>query len=132
MLLNLGSLCLHHPDLAGLCLLSVFFFLVSCHVILTPRGGVVQSLICVRLFAISWTAAHQACLSFTIYQTLLKFMSIESMMLSNHHIPCCPLLLLSSTFPASGSFPVSQLFESGGQSIGALASASVLPVNIQS
>jgi len=49
---------------------------------------------------------------------------------SNHLILCCPLLLLQS-FPASGSFPMSQLFKSGGQNIGASASASVLPMNIQ-
>ena len=46
-----------------------------------------------------WTAAHQAPLSFTISQSLLKFLSIESVMLSNHLIPCLPLLLLSSVFP---------------------------------
>ena len=48
----------------------------------------------------SWTAAHQASLSFTISQSLLKFMSIESMMPSNHLIFCCPLLLLPSIFPS--------------------------------
>ena len=48
----------------------------------------------------------------------------------NHLILCCPLLLFSF-FPASGSFPVSQLFTSGGQSIRASASPSVLPTNIQ-
>ena len=63
-------------------------------------------------------------------QSLLKLMSIESVMPSNHLILCHPLLL-PSVFPASGSFPVSQLFTSGGQSIEASASASVLPVNIQ-
>ena len=60
---------------------------------------------------------------------LLKLMSIESVMPSNHLIFCCPLLLLPSTFPASGSFPKSQFFTSDGQSIG--ASASVLLMNIQ-
>ena len=47
-----------------------------------------------------WTAACQASLSFTIYQTLLKFMSIESMMLSNHLLLYRPLLLLPSLFPS--------------------------------
>ena len=56
-------------------------------------------------------------------------MSIESVMLSNYLILCCPLIPLPSVFPASGSFPMSWLFSSGGQSIG--MSASVLPVNIQ-
>ena len=58
-------------------------------------------------------------------------MSIESVMPSNHLILCRPLLLPPSIFPESGSFPVCWLFTSGGQSIGASASASVLPVNIQ-
>ena len=50
---------------------------------------------------------------------------------SNHLILCLPLLLCLQSFPASGSFPVSQFFKSGGQSIGVSASASVLPMNIQ-
>ena len=57
-------------------------------------------------------------------------MSTESVMASNHLVLFHPLLLPQS-FPASGSFPRSQFFTSGGQSIGALASASVLPMNIQ-
>ena len=57
---------------------------------------VVRSFSCVQLFATPWTAAHQASLSFTISQSLLKFMSIESVMLSNHLILCHPLLLLPS------------------------------------
>ena len=56
-------------------------------------------------------------------------MSIKLVMPSNHLILCHPLLLLPSIFPASGSFPMSQFFVSGGQIIG--ASASVLPMNIQ-
>ena len=76
-------------------------------------------------------AAHQASLSFTISMSLLKLMSIELVMPSNHFILCCLLLLLPSIFPPSGSFPVNQLFASGGQSIRASASASVLPMNIQ-
>ena len=62
--------------------------------------------------------------------SLLKLMSIGSMIPSNHLILCRPLFLLES-FPASGSFHMSQFFASGGQSIGASASASVLPMNIQ-
>ena len=54
---------------------------------------VVQSLSCVRLF-VTWTVAHQASLSFAISWSLLKFVSIESVMPSNHLIICCPLLLL--------------------------------------
>ena len=59
----------------------------------------VQSLSCVRLPAVPWTATHQASLSFTISQSLLKLMSIESAMPSNHLILCQPLLLLPSIFP---------------------------------
>ena len=78
----------------------------------------VQSLNCVQLFVTLWTVAQQAPLSCTISRRLLKFMSIESMMLSNHFILCCPVLLCFQSFPASVSFPVSQLFASDGQSVG--------------
>ena len=59
-------------------------------------------------------------------QSLLRLMSTESLIPSNHLIFCHPLLLCLHSFPASGSFPVSQLF-SGGQSIGVSASASIFP-----
>ena len=90
----------------------------------------VQSLSCVRLFETPWTAAHQASLSVASSESLLRFMSIESVMTSSYLILCHPLLLLPSIFPASGSFPMSQFFTSGGQIIGLSASASVLPMNI--
>ena len=61
---------------------------------------VVQSLSCVQLFATPWTAACHASLSFTISQSLLKLLSIESVMPSNHLIFCRPLLLLPSIFPS--------------------------------
>ena len=61
---------------------------------------VVQSLSHVGLLVTPWTAAHQASLSFTISQSLLKLMSIESVMPSNHLILCLPLLLLPSIFPS--------------------------------
>ena len=73
----------------------------------------------------------QASLSFITSQSLLKLMSIELVMPSNHLIFCHPLLLLPQSFPASGSFLISQLFTSGSQSIGVSALASVLPMNIQ-
>ena len=60
----------------------------------------VQSLSHVQLFVTPWTVAHQAPLSSTISQSLLKFMSIEAVMLSNHLILCCPLLLVPSIFPS--------------------------------
>ena len=77
---------------------------------------VVQSLSCVGLFATPKTAARQASLSFTISLSLLKLMSTRSVMPSNYLISVAPFSRLQS-FPASGSFPVSQLFTSGGQSI---------------
>ena len=70
-------------------------------------------------------------LSIANSQNLLKFMSIESVMPPHHLILCCPLLLLPSIFPASGSFPMSQFFASCGQSTGVSVSASVLLLNIQ-
>ena len=73
-------------------------------------------------FATPWTAAHQASLSFAISQGLLKFLSVESVILS-----------ISSSSPSTFSLPKNQGFSnaSGGQSIGISASASVLPTNIQ-
>ena len=85
---------------------------------------IVQWLSCVQLFATPWTAAHQASLSFTISWSLVKLMSIELVMPSNHFIP---LLLLPSNFPSIRVFS----FTLGSQSIEASASASVLSVNIQ-
>ena len=61
---------------------------------------VVQSLSHVQLYMTPWTAAHQASLSFTISQSLLKLISIESVMLSNHLILCYPLLPLPSILPS--------------------------------
>ena len=81
--------------------------------------------------ATPWTAVHQASLSITNFQSLLKLMPIELVMPSNHLILCCPFSSCLQSFQASGSFQMSQLFTSGGQSIGVSASASVLPMNIQ-
>ena len=91
---------------------------------------VVHLLSCVLPFVILWTIARQASLSFTISQSLFKFMSNESMMPHNHLILCRPLLLCPQSFLASGSFPTYQLFASGVQSTGASASVSVLLMNI--
>ena len=90
-----------------------------------------QSLSHVRLFATPWTSAHQAFLSITNSRSLPKIMSIESVMPFNHLILCVPFYSCLQSFPASGSFPLSQFFASGGQIIGASASASVFPVYIQ-
>ena len=94
---------------------------------------VVQLLSCVQLFATPGAATCQASLSFTISWSLLKLMSIESMISSNYLILCHPLLLLPSIFPSIRVFPNSWLFTSSGQSTGTStsASASVLLMNIQ-
>ena len=114
---------------------SYFFLMEYIGIILQDRNlavcskfSSVQSLSRVWLFATPWTAAHQASLSIINSRSLLRLMSIESAMPSNHLILCRPLL---QSFPASGSFQMSQLFISGGQSIGVSASASLLPVNTQ-
>ena len=91
--------------------------------------AIVQSLSHARLFVTQWTAAPQASLSITISWNLLKFMSIELVMPSNHLFLCHPLSSCPQSFSASESFPVSWLFASGGQSI--RASASIPPMNIQ-
>ena len=80
-----------------------------------------------------WTAACQASLSITNSRSLLKLMSIELVMAWCHPAISSSVLPFSclKSFPASGSFPMSQLFASGGQSIGVSASISVLPMNIQ-
>ena len=83
------------------------------------------------LFVTLWTAACQASLSITNSQSLLKLMSIELLMPSNHPISVVPFSSCPQPFPTSGSFQMSQLFASGGQSIGPSASTSVLPMNIQ-
>ena len=88
---------------------------------------IVQLLSCVRFFVTPRTAACQASLSFTISGSLLKLMSIESVIPSN-------LLIISSclqSFPASGSILMSRLFTSDSQSIGASVSAWILPMDIQ-
>ena len=104
-------------------LTDTYWWLSMCCVI--QFSSVTQSCL---LFETPWTAACQASLSITSSRSLLRFMSIESVMPPNHLMLCCPLLLLAS----SGSFPMSWLFKSGGQSFGASASASVFPMNIQS
>ena len=86
---------------------------------------VVPSLSRVQLFAC------QASLSSTVSQSLFRCISIELVMLSNHLIPCCALLLCFQSFLASQSFPVNWLFASGDQSVGVSVLATVLPRNIQ-
>ena len=89
----------------------------------------VQSLSHVRLFATPWTAARQASLSITNSWSLLKLMSIESVMPSTISSSVVPFSSCLQSFPASGCLLISQLFVLGGQSTG--ASASVILMNIQ-
>ena len=86
-----------------------------------------------RLFAAPWTAALQAPLSFTISWSLRKLMSVVSVMPPHPVISSsvAPFSSCLQSFPASGSFPISWLFASGGQNVGASASASALPKSIQ-
>ena len=82
----------------------------------TNKDVVVQLLSCIQLSVTPWTVAYQDSLSFTISWSLLKFLSIESVMLSNYHTSASPFFCLES-FPASGSFPMSQFFATSGQCI---------------
>ena len=110
---------------------QVTFLSVSFLYIKRQSVSSVQSLSHVWLFVTPWTAAHQASLSNTNSKSLLKLVSIESVMPSNHLILCHPLLLPPSIFPSIRSFSMSRFFASGCQSAGISASASVLPMNIQ-
>ena len=92
---------------------------------------VVQLLSHVWLFATSLTVAHNYSLSFNVSQSLLKLMSIEARMPSNHLSSVGPNSSCLQSFPASGSFQMSKLFASGGQSIGVSFSKLVFPMNIQ-
>ena len=80
---------------------------------------------------LSWTATSRASLSITNSWSFFQLISIELVMSSNHLILCCNHLFCLQSFPISGSFPVSQFFTSGGQSIGVSATALVFPMNIQ-
>ena len=85
------------PHSSGLELLFDIFLIFD--IFLCPHLSLLFSHSVMSNFVTPWAPAHQASLSFTISQSLLKLMSIESVMLSNHLI-CCPLLLLPSIFPS--------------------------------
>ena len=91
---SLGSPDVKEKEELNCLVLLVLDYEVHCCVV------VVQLLSCVQLFATPWTAGHQASLYFTVSWSLLKLMSIESVMPSNHLILCRPLLLLPSIFPS--------------------------------
>ena len=103
---TLNSLLHHHSSEASILRCSVFFMVPLSDLYRTTGKTIaltissVQSLSCVWLFAVPWTAALQAYLSITSFQSLLKLMSITSVMPSNHLILCCPHLLLPSIFPS--------------------------------
>ena len=115
------------------CIYCIKYFLVKTLIIGNFKTYVqfssVQSLSRVQLFATPWITARQASLFITNSQSSLKLMSIESVMPSSRLILCCPFSSCPQSLPASGSFPMSQLFASDSQSIG--ASASVIPMKIQ-
>ena len=97
------------PIATSLCSVCLWFFQFSSILLLLPDltylFSSVQFSRSVVFDSVSpWTAAHQAPLSITNSQNLLKLMSIESVMPSNHLILCCPLLLLPSIFPSTGVF----------------------------
>ena len=91
---------------------------------------VIQSLSHVWLFAILWTIACQASLSFTIPQSLLRFMSVNSVMISNHLILCYPLLL-TLVFSSIKIFSSESSLHIRWPNIGTSASAPIPPMNIQ-
>ena len=92
--------------------------------------GTINLLRHVQLFATPWTLTHQASPSI-INSEFIQLRCTQLEMPSNHLILCYPSSSCLQLFPASGSFPMSQFFTSGGQSIAVSVSASVLPVNIQ-
>ena len=122
----------HIPNTRACCLCSAENWLVKNPVIyrIYAQFSSVQSLSCVQLIATPWTEACQASLSITNTLSLLKLLLSPWW----HPTVSSSVALFSSclqTFPASGSFRMSQFFASGGQSIGVSTSGSVLPVNIQ-
>ena len=112
---------------------SIFFFYFLCCLLiyLIHILSSVQSLSCIRVFVTPWTAARQASLSITDSWSLIKFMSIESVMPSNHLILCHPLLLLPSIFPSIRVFSNESAFLIRWPKYWSFASTLVLPMNIQ-
>ena len=104
---------------------------LGCPLLEQVQFSSVQQLSHVWLFANPWTAACPASLSTTNSRSLLTLMSIELVMPSTISSSVVPFSSHPWAFPASGSFPVSQLFTASGQSIEVSTSASVLPMNIQ-
>ena len=103
---TLKSLFQHHSSKASILWHSGFFMVQLSHPYMTTGKTInsVQSLSRIQLFATPWTAACQASLFFTTFQSLLKLMSIELVVPSNHLILCRPLLLQPSIFPSIKAF----------------------------
>ena len=122
------DICVSAEIMKSLCVMFSFLYLChsTCREEVMLKFSTVQSLSHVQLFVNPWTTERQGSLSITNSWSLTKLMSV---MPSNHLILCRPLLLCPQSFPASGSFQMSQLFTSSDQSIGVSASASVLPMN---
>ena len=97
-----------------------FFFCIPGHLVIVGEEVfvlvVVHSLSCVRLLSALWTAARKAPLCFTVSWSLLTFMSIELLIPYSHRNLCRPYSVCPQSFPASGSFLMSWLFTSSGQS----------------
>ena len=113
--------------------MAVRFLVMGHYVNLNCRQHTFQSvqfLYHVRPLVTPWTAARQASLSITNSQSLLKLMSIKLVMPSNHSSSVIPFSSCLQSFPESGFFQMSQFFTSGGQNIGASASASVLSLGL--
>ena len=130
---TLKSLLQHHSSKASILQHSVYFIVQLSQPYMTTGKiiALTRRTFVVQLFVTPWTAAHQASLSITNSRSLSKLMSIESMMRSNHVILCRPLLLLPSIFPSIRVFSNESVLHIRCQRIGASASASVLPMNIQ-
>ena len=92
---------------------------------------VIQLLSHVRLFATPLTELHHASLSFTVSYRLLKLMSIELVMPSNHPVLYCPIFFLPSIFPSTRVFSSELALPIRWPKIGTSASATILPMNIQ-
>ena len=120
---------MHQPNTSAVFLNNPLWNLVLFLYHIAYSISSVQSLSPVWLFATPWTSAHQASLTNTNSHSLLKLMSIESVMPSYHLILCHPLLLLPSIFPNIRVFSNESVLHIIGRSIG--ISASVLPMNIQ-
>ena len=110
-------------------LLMSFNGLITCFFLLLFSRSVMSDSL--RYPPPPWTPAQQDFMSFTIAQSLLKLRSIELVMPCNHFVLVMPFSSCLQSFPASGSFIMNWLYASGGQIIGASASALVLPMNIQ-